>query len=798
MRSKLFQINFSVISVFFIFTITSGCTGSHDNKKNLALQRQAPEKIDKSIQVPSLTNNNQSANSIILLKENLGKAFMLMPVMTSTGRNPDETMLSPRIISFEKSGDRIALFNLSAPQLYENMRSERLLQTFPIIEENENSFVVNIGQGFTSLDSNSNMGVLLRGALDELKKQIQSGNENSLDVKDSFVRNIVARDNSIIIEQVVRIKTTSIEEKTNPLEVPANQNQKSMPALVTKENTSTFVFEIKPYRPSPSFHSKIFDKEQRIGYFLNFALEKQQDEIIPQITKWDIAQERGPIKVHLSSATPLPVRESMTEGILYWNKVFGGNVFEVSKDFDKQDYQEDRSIHVYWIPWDSAGFARAAFQADPLTGEILRAQVFMTSSWYRMTQEEFKPLDGDSQELSQNTDLGKCILDQKQLLDLNFIAELNGKPWSEKAALDTVRIVLAHEIGHTLGLRHNFAGSFTAPARDSEMAQFRQDYIEDKRQDRALTSSTVMDYTAGLDTAINGNYIKNRVMPYDSAAISWGYLDKDISLDKYNYCSDEHIMLAAQNKKVVFNCDRFDKNHNVVTAKIEALTSQTKYKSFEVFSTFLQALKQNQSSFNKNQSFEQILGTISFSRFDMYNFDSYLYDKQYSESFVSVPNIIEATLPSLSGTSLNADSSMNDLLRAQSKEAGGYAEMLKAVLDVRGGDVNFYEKQVNGFLKNINPDNFKDQLSLDQFNKLKTKMITEAQAADKVFEDILIRDLAPIKLTFDMDSSGVYKPIERKINPSFSLGDPQVFLNVFFPAYERSLTKSVKQYELNG
>ncbi|MGZ3802558.1 MAG: hypothetical protein ACXVCR_19990, partial [Bdellovibrio sp.] len=46
--------------------------------------------------------------------------------------------------------------------------------------------------------------------------------------------------------------------------------------------------------------------------------------------------------------------------------------------------------------------------------------------------------------------------------------------------------------------------------------------------------------------------------------------------------------------------------------------------------------------------------------------------------------------------------------------------------------------------------------------------------------------------------SGVYKPIERKINPSFSLGDPQVFLNVFFPAYERSLTKSVKQYELNG
>jgi hypothetical protein len=599
-------------------------------------------------------------------------------------------------------------------------------------------------------------------------------------VKDSFVRTAQSTNNSIFIEQVMRIKSNSLEEKKASFEPLAKPKLE----LVNTEISSTTVFEIKPYIANPNFQPKVRDKEDRIGYFINFVVKNQIDEPIPQITRWDVNPEREPITVRIHEGAPQAALKAMNEGILYWNRVMGRDVLVIGKPFASDEKQVDRTIHVFWIPWDTAGFARAGFQADPLTGEIFRAQVFMTSSWYKSTREAFNLLISD-QSTSTASKYVQCGMDQSKMLNIDFV-NLPDDAAIERASLDTVRLVLAHEMGHALGLRHNFVGSSTTTTADTEFKKNNENYLRGDLTGLVASSTTVMDYTLGIETAINGSVLANSVLPYDKAAIDWAYNDTDISIPKYQYCSDEHIMLANASEKNIYGCDRFDKYKNIILGHFDTIELKEKNKVRSLFKNLLDMASAPESFYQETLKVDSLISSITFTiSSDVYSLEQFMF-KEPSAGFYNIRTVIDGLLPSLSGSFLTSeDKTVNEKVKSDSTAAGGLVGLIDRLVNLQksaGGKL--YQNQAAAFFDQLDPALYEKHLSAEQFNKIKTRFSLESKRLDETFLREVLTSLPVIKTG-------------SKISTHFFLGDSAQLSEYSIQAYESVIHQVVVKGAVN-
>jgi hypothetical protein len=162
------------------------------------------------------------------------------------------------------------------------------------------------------------------------------------------------------------------------------------------------------YDPSPDFRPFEMKNLRRFGFYETYPQWRSGHWVLYAM-KFDVHE---PIVFALSSAIPNDYRAAVRDGVLYWNRAFGRSLIRVlgappSVRAPSPDYNV-----IQWVT--SGDFASTSYiQSDPLTGQILHADIFVLPETM---------MDGD--------------LEQQN---------------------DHLRYIVAHEVGHALGLRHNFA-----------------------------------------------------------------------------------------------------------------------------------------------------------------------------------------------------------------------------------------------------------------------------------------------------------------------------------------------------
>ena len=147
-----------------------------------------------------------------------------------------------------------------------------------------------------------------------------------------------------------------------------------------------------------------------------------------------------PIVYYLDNGTPEPIRSALLDGARWWNQAFEAagykNAFIVKVLPDTCDPMDIRYNMINWVHRSTRGWSYGAAISDPRTGEIIKGEVT----------------------------LGSLRVRQDYLIFAGLLSPYEtGKPAPETmriAALQRLRQLAAHEVGHTLGLQHNYASSY--------------------------------------------------------------------------------------------------------------------------------------------------------------------------------------------------------------------------------------------------------------------------------------------------------------------------------------------------
>src|SRR5215813_11782227 len=225
-------------------------------------------------------------------------------------------------------------------------------------------------------------------------------------------------------------------------------------------------------------------------YVARWRLEKKD----PTAT---ISDPVKPIVFYLDQAIPEPIRSAARKGALWWNQAFEQAGFRnalVIEDLPEgADPLDQRYPTIQWTNRDGRGWSVGMTQADPRTGEILHAVVQLDSHRMRTVNNYWNVV---KHEPGQANDA-----------DLDLFADLDAadpRLSEDEVMLRRLALLTCHEMGHVLGLDHNFVAS-----------TFNRGSVMDYFAPRITVRP---DGTADLSDA----YMQG-VGSYDRFAIEWGY-----------------------------------------------------------------------------------------------------------------------------------------------------------------------------------------------------------------------------------------------------------------------------------
>ena len=268
------------------------------------------------------------------------------------------------------------------------------------------------------------------------------------------------------------------------------------PEAVTMHQHHSFV-QLPPLTGPDAYQPRLFDP--RIGYggieFFDYATPVSQPitkryisrhRLIKKDPSAAVSEAVKPIIYYLDPGAPEPIRQALMDGTAWWNQAFEAagfrDAFQVKLLPPDADPMDIRYNLVQWVHRSTRGWSYGGSIIDPRTGEILKGKVT----------------------------LGSLRVRQDYLIAQGLVGNFDGPTMDSskedpmmQMSLARLRQLAAHEVGHTLGLPHNYVAS---------------------TQERA----SVMDYPTML-AKLNGNtvdlsdaYAKN-IGDYDKWSIRYGY-----------------------------------------------------------------------------------------------------------------------------------------------------------------------------------------------------------------------------------------------------------------------------------
>ena len=297
-------------------------------------------------------------------------------------------------------------------------------------------------------------------------------------------------------------------------EIPATEAARIAGAVTLEVSTTILLMPEKPmmgrhfdmrvgYFADNAGYIPISDDQQQIDgktFIVRYRLEPKAEDM-EKYKRGELVEPKEQIVYYIDPATPKQWRRYLIAGINDWNVAFEAAGFKnaiIGKEWPENDTTmslEDKRYKVLrYLPSDIPN-AYGPNIHDPRSGEILEGYI----GWYHNVMT-----------LVHDWYMIQAGPNDPRARTMKFSDELMG---------ELIRFVSSHEVGHTLGLRHNMGSSSLTPVEKLRD----KDWVEKHGHCNSIMDYARFNYVAQPEDKIGPSGIMPRINDYDKWAIKWGY-----------------------------------------------------------------------------------------------------------------------------------------------------------------------------------------------------------------------------------------------------------------------------------
>jgi Met-zincin len=483
---------------------------------------------DAALQTRSLSSSaDHNEDFFLAIRRNTleqQKWFLSVYLKELSPFGPNPSTLGTKIVRFREQNGKLFVFDADDRRATSDVFSpDLILDAFPIVQSSHFNAMPGSGS-YLLIDpaAGTNRFSALSDALAAGSAPVRLATELS------FVQTFKRFDDGASFEQI--ITTYAQDPIGDPNDVENNEFRLA----------ATLGVSLRQYFESKDF--KQVATPGRAHFFLSDpANVPDTGEITQTPVHWAFAQGKAPVKWLISPVLAQIQKDpafggadlvaAAKRGIESWNDVLGFPVFTAELDTKNTSFAEDRVNYLIVDPDISKGFAFADWRTNPNTGETRGASVYFGGGFFSPLPDD-PPADGSAlpspkakikvrtlqwQGVSPQAPCVLWGLPYQTQIGAPGNASLTGKQKLEQY----IQYVVTHEVGHTLGLRHNFKGSLMPP------------------------TSSIMEYST-----LEASIAQPTPGPYDRAAIKYLY-GQSADLPTQPFATDEDTLFDP-------NAVRFD------------------------------------------------------------------------------------------------------------------------------------------------------------------------------------------------------------------------------------------------